>query len=86
MKREHPECSSCICGKRARVQGNRRIAVGQPGYGPGTIAWAEHEMAWSAYAAQYGRGQGPERMDEHGGPCLEVPGAKHKPADFGPKR
>lgn len=67
MKREHGNCSTCVCGKRARVQGDRSIPVGQPGHGPGTIAWTEHELAWSAYAARYGRDQSAERMNERGG-------------------
>ena len=69
MKREHENCPSCICGRRASVQANRRIPVGHPGHGPGTIAWAEHELAWSAYAARYGRDQSAERIHERGGFC-----------------
>jgi hypothetical protein len=62
-------CPSCICGKRARVQGNRKITMGQPGYGPGTIAWSEHELAWSSYAARHGRDQSAERIHERAGFC-----------------
>lgn len=65
--REHPECKTCICGRRAVVQGDSNIAVGQPGHGAGTIAWAEHELAWGAYAERYGRNQSAERIDERGG-------------------
>lgn len=65
-----PHCPTCICGKRAPVQGNSRIPKGQPGHGPGTVAWSEHELAWSTYAAQYGRGQTAERMAARGGFCF----------------
>lgn len=68
--REHQNCASCICGKRACVQGNDRIPVGQPGHGPGTIAWSEHELAWSSYAAKYGRDQSAQRMHDRGGFCF----------------
>ena len=64
---EPRHCPSCICGKRARVQGDRDIPKGHPGHGYGTIAWSEHELAWSAYAARYGRDQSAERIDERGG-------------------
>jgi len=67
--RQHPECFSCICGRRARVQGNSRIAVGHPGHGAGTISWAEHELAWSAYATSHGRDQSAARIDDRGGFC-----------------
>ena len=65
--REHPECKSCICGRRAMVQGNNRIEKGQPGHGAGTISWAEHELAWATYAQKHGRDQTAERIDERGG-------------------
>lgn len=69
MKREHENCSTCVCGRRANVQGNRKIPAGQPGHGPGTIAWTEHELAWSTYAAQHGRDQSAERIHERAGFC-----------------
>jgi hypothetical protein len=69
MKREHANCPSCICGRRANVQGNGKIQRGQPGHGPGTIAWDEHELAWSSYAQQYGRHQTAQRLHERGGFC-----------------
>lgn len=70
---EH-NCPTCICGKRAPVQGDGGIDTeragtlrrGQPGYGPGTIAWAEHLLAWSTYAQRY-PGQSAERMAARGG-------------------
>lgn len=65
----HENCPTCVCGKRARVQGNSNIPFGHPGHGPGTIAWTEHELAWSAYAARYGRDQTAERIHERSGFC-----------------
>ncbi len=55
-----PHCATCICGKRAHVQA-------EGGHGPGTVTWAEHQAAWSFYAAKYGRGQSAERINERGG-------------------
>ena len=49
--------------RRAPVQGVRRIKP------PGTIAWAEHELAYAAHAAQYGYRQTAERLAERGGFC-----------------
>ena len=69
VQREHEICATCICGRRAAVQGNSRIPKGQPGHGPGTIAWAEHELAWSTYAARYGRTQSAQRIHERAGFC-----------------
>ena len=65
--RVHENCPSCICGKRAAVQGEGKTRKGQRGEGPGTIAWSEHELAWSAYAQRYGRDQSAERIHERGG-------------------
>ena len=61
-------CKTCICGKRAPVQAARSLTKG-PGSGPGTIDWAEHELAWSNYARQYGRDQTAQRMADRGGFC-----------------
>lgn len=58
--REHENCPSCICGKRAPVQASKMR-------GPGTISWAEHELAWSDYAKRYGREQSATRIAERGG-------------------
>jgi hypothetical protein len=60
-------CPTCICGRRAPVQGQRSLGAGQPGYGPGTISWAEHLQVWSGYAARYGIRQSAERIAERGG-------------------
>ncbi len=59
--------------RRARVQGEgswwlraddkRREGPKRPG----SIAWAEHEEAWRAYAARYGNDQDAERIHERGG-------------------
>jgi hypothetical protein len=41
--------------------------VAELGGDAGTIAWAEHLLAWSGYAREYGRSQTAERMAERGG-------------------
>jgi hypothetical protein len=65
---QHTNCPTCICGKRARVQGDERAAIRAPGTrGPGTISWAEHMLAWSAYANRYGRDQSAQRICDRGG-------------------
>lgn len=61
MAREHENCPTCSCGRRALVQGSRKVK------GPGTIAWSEHVEAWNAYAMQYGASQSAERINERGG-------------------
>jgi len=40
---------------------------GMKGYGPGTVSWLEHLLAWSQYAARYGQSQTAERLAERGG-------------------
>lgn len=35
--------------------------------GPGTVAWSEHLLAYSAYAARYGTDQSAERLAQRGG-------------------
>lgn len=55
-------CETCICGRRAVVQGSR---AHRKGYG--TIAWAEHLEAFAAYASKYGHAQSAERIHERGG-------------------
>lgn len=70
-----PHCATCVCGKRAPVQGDYpsyeyaglREKLGREPKGPGTISWAEHEEAWSEYARRYGNQQSAERMAERGG-------------------
>lgn len=63
MSEKH--CETCICGRRAPVQGDHKGTT--PGRGPGTVSWAEHLLAWSGYARESGRGQSAERMAERGG-------------------
>jgi hypothetical protein len=60
-------CATCICGKRAPVQASRGIADGLPGHGPGSVDWAEHELAWSTYAAKNGLEQSAQRIADRGG-------------------
>ncbi len=62
MSEQPKHCETCICGRRAPVQATRTL-----NRGPGTISWAEHESAWSAYAARYGTQQSAERMAQRGG-------------------
>lgn len=57
-----PHCDTCICGKRAPVQGDAEHKKAA-----GSISWDEHLRAWSAYAAKYGRSQTAERLAERGG-------------------
>jgi hypothetical protein len=57
-----PHCATCICGKRAPVQEDRGR-----GKAPGSIAWAEHLDAWSAYAAKFGSSQDADRIADRGG-------------------
>jgi len=62
-------CETCICGKRAPVQGTScYLERGDPKErGPGTITWAEHLLAYATYANRYGTGQSAERLAERGG-------------------
>jgi hypothetical protein len=62
-----PHCPTCICGKRAPVQGDYGSGRATARRGPGSITWAEHLDAWSGYAAKYGHGQSAERLAERGG-------------------
>jgi hypothetical protein len=65
-KGEH--CPTCICGRRAPVQGERGQNYRPPRASKpaGTITWAEHLEAWGGYNARY-PGQSAERMAERGG-------------------
>ena len=56
-------CPTCICGRRAPVQGD----YGKTRRAPGTVTWAEHEEAYTAYAARFGTSQSAERLAERGG-------------------
>jgi len=61
-------CPTCICGRRAPVQGElRHDPSGRPARGLGTISWEEHEQAWALYAGKYGRDQSAQRIAERGG-------------------
>lgn len=64
---ETKHCPTCICGRRAPVQGTRAAKVDGKPRGPGTVAWTEFVAAMAGYAARYGSDQGPERMAERGG-------------------
>lgn len=57
-----PHCETCICGRRAPVQ--RSDAHKR---GPGSIAWSEHLLVWSAYNARWHSTQSAERLAERGG-------------------
>ncbi len=93
MSEKH--CETCICGKRAPVQADAtaHLPADHPGRRPGargagTIAWAEHLLAYAAYAARYGRSQSAERLAERGGfgygELLELLG--HEPTTWEPRR
>jgi hypothetical protein len=62
-------CDTCICGRRAPVQGNGcYVPRGDPREkGPGTVTWAEHLEAYATYASRYGTSQSAERLAERGG-------------------
>lgn len=57
-------CLTCICGRRAPVQGDWYKLGGKPN---GTISWEEYLKAYEVYAHKYGRGQTAERLVERGG-------------------
>lgn len=81
-------CPTCICGRRAPVQGEHYCENDGIGHGPGTISWLEHLLVWSGYAARYGQNQSAERMAERGGFCygeLEM-FLGHKPETWEPIR
>mgnify|MGYP001578405148 CR=1 FL=1 len=59
---DEKHCRTCICGRRAPVQADQKRKKG-----PGTIAWTEHLLAWSGYAAKYETDQSAERIAERGG-------------------
>jgi hypothetical protein len=63
MSERERHCSSCICGRRAPVQGE----YGEQRRAAGTVTWAEHEEAYTAYAAMFGTGQSAKRLAERGG-------------------
>lgn len=51
--------------RRAPVQGT--LVGGRWTRVPGSVEWTEHELAWRAYAARYGRDQSAERIAERHG-------------------
>lgn len=57
---EEVHCATCMCARRAPVQGERDRAGG-------SITWAEHLEVYERYAAKYGCGQSAERLAERGG-------------------
>lgn len=46
---DKPHCTTCICGRRAPIQGNWELNKG-----PGTISWQEFMLAFNRYRARYG--------------------------------
>jgi hypothetical protein len=56
-------CATCICGRRAPVQGTYQGALKKV---PGTIAWNEYLLAYADYNRRY-PGQSAERLVERGG-------------------
>lgn len=71
---DEKHCETCICGRRAPVQGDDGAGYppGSPYHrpgakGPGTVAWTEHLEAYSSYAARFGHSQSAERLAERGG-------------------
>jgi len=65
MSEKH--CETCICGKRAPVQGTGMyLRLTDPkARGAGTVTWAEHLEAHGKYAILHR--QGAERIAERGG-------------------
>lgn len=61
-------CPTCICGRRAPVQGTSPSRQREPGAkGPGTVSWGEHLQAYATYANRYGTAQSAERIAERAG-------------------
>jgi len=58
---------------RALVQGEgpwyraNALQAGETCKAPGTVSWAEHVAAWTAYAKRYGNGQSAQRIHDRGG-------------------
>lgn len=70
MSGEVKHCATCICSRRAPVQGEHRgiqTDRSKPLRGPGTIEWQEHLLAYVSYSARYGTDQSAERLAERGG-------------------
>ena len=65
---DEKHCPTCICGRRAPMQEDEGLPRNNPNWhGPGTIAWSEHLLAFSAYATRYGEDQSAERLAQRGG-------------------
>ena len=66
-------CTTCICGRRAPVQGASRGPswLERCAIPAGTVAWEEHLEAWAHYAALGHGDQSAERMAERGGFGIE---------------
>lgn len=67
MSNPKNHCSTCICGKRAPVQGDRGIPCSERKQGDGSITWEEHLEAYAVYSARQGASQSAERLAERGG-------------------
>lgn len=61
MSEKH--CETCVCGRRAPVQGD----YSNPRRAPGTVTWTEHLEAYAGYAARFGTSQSAERLAQRGG-------------------
>lgn len=67
-ERVEPHCLTCTCGKRAKVQADHANSrTGRAPHAAGTVTWAEHLQAYTAYAAINGSSQSAERIDERQG-------------------
>ncbi len=65
---QEKHCKTCICGRRAPVQGHTHDPSGKRAPRvDGSITWEEHDRAWAAYAKLYGQSQSAERIAERGG-------------------
>ena len=60
-------CPTCICGRRAPVQGDRGVPFSSRKRGDGSITWGEHLEVYAVYHAQHGGHQTAERLAERGG-------------------
>lgn len=87
MSDEAKHCATCICGRRAPVQGDRHATDRTKDRAAGTVSWAEHLLAYSNYSARYGRDQSAERLAERGGfGYIEITGhLGHEPKTWTPR-
>lgn len=65
MSEQH--CRTCVCGRRAPVQGDSNRPRAERRHGDGTVAWSEHLEAYAVYSARYGTSQSAERLAERAG-------------------